>query len=152
MRRIYWLLIGFSLIGLVGGIVRLPQHFSLLDLLRVLFLFGVLPLIAAGLLARRIEHPRTITLPRWLLIAAIVAGCVVSLRSVRAFPNFSTTDEAIQKLSRACQSPLRVLKRRDAVESQSRLALAPAQKPGETDGEADRQNAYNQVDGGDLIL
>lgn len=94
MRRVYWLLIGFSAIGLAGGIARLPIHYSLLDLLRVLAVFGALPLVGAGMLGRRIGLVPP-PLPRALLIVGIAAGCAVSLRSVRAFPNFSVTDEAI---------------------------------------------------------
>lgn len=94
MRRSYWLLIGFSLMGMVGGILRLPPHFSLLDLLLILSVFGALPLVIAGIIGRRIAAATT-ALPRWLLIAMIAAGCVINLRSVRDFPNFSATDEAI---------------------------------------------------------
>jgi hypothetical protein len=94
VQRAYWFLIGVSAIGLVSGILLLPPHFSLLDLLRVLLIFGALSLIGAGLLGRRIA-PSTFARPHSLLIVAIVAGCVVSLRSVRTFPNFSATDEAV---------------------------------------------------------
>ncbi len=94
MRRVYWLLIGFSAIGLAGGIARLPLHYSLLDLLWVLAVFGALPLVGAGMLGRRIGLVPP-PLPRALLIVGVAAGCAVSLRSVRAFPNFSATDEAI---------------------------------------------------------
>lgn len=91
---LYWLLIGFSLFGLVGGLLSLPYHFSLLDLLRLLAVFGMVPLTAAVWLARNMPAIR-LRMPPALLMIPIAAGVAVSLRSIQAFPNFSATDEAI---------------------------------------------------------
>ncbi len=92
--RIYWALIGFSLIALPGALLLLPPHYTLVDLVLVLWTLGGLPLIGAGWLEG--EAPTLPRLPvRWALIGVIVLGCLVSLRSIHAFPNFSATDEAM---------------------------------------------------------
>ena len=93
-QHAYWLLIGLSAIALPLALILLPPHFGALDLFLILWTLGGLPLIGAALLGRQIT-PQTFPFPRLLLIVVIVVGCIISLRSIRAFPNFSATDEAM---------------------------------------------------------
>ncbi|HVU09718.1 MAG TPA: glycosyltransferase family 39 protein [Phototrophicaceae bacterium] len=93
-QRQYWLLIIVSMIGLPLALIALPAHFGALDLLLILWTLAALPLISAGLIGREITDGWS-NLYRPILIAGISAGCVVNLHSLRDFPNFSATDEAI---------------------------------------------------------
>ncbi|MBI1259315.1 MAG: hypothetical protein GC204_17760, partial [Chloroflexi bacterium] len=93
-RRAYWFLLGLSGLTLSGALLLLPPHFGALDLLLILWTLGALPLISAALVGRQLP-PHHFQLPRALLLIVIAAGCIVSLRSVRDFPNFSATDEAM---------------------------------------------------------
>jgi len=93
-RRAYWLLIVLSAVALPVALILLPPHFGALNLLLILWTLGALPLFAAGLIGREIAAQPLLP-PRLLLIAIIIAGCAVSLRSIHDFPNFSATDEAM---------------------------------------------------------
>ena len=93
-RRSFWLLIALSALGLPVAWIALPAHFGALDLLLILWAFGALPLISAGLIGSSIAPPRYFP-RRELLIAVVALGVFVNLRSIHAFPNFSATDEAI---------------------------------------------------------
>lgn len=91
-HRVYWVLVGSSGIALPAALLLLPPHYTLVDLALALWTLGGLPLLGAGMLGSG-DTPR---LPRRVMLIAVVAlGGVVSLRSVRAFPNFSATDEAM---------------------------------------------------------
>jgi hypothetical protein len=93
-RQAYWLLMGLSALTMPFALLMLPPHFGALDLFLILWTLVALPLISAGLIGRQIAA-RTIHLPYALLIIVIAAGCVISLRAIREFPNFSATDEAM---------------------------------------------------------
>jgi hypothetical protein len=92
-RGAYWLLIRLSAVALPAALIALPSHFGALDLILILWTLGALPLIGAGIIGRQIPPPNI--LRRDLFVLLILAGCIVNLRSIRAFPNFSATDEAI---------------------------------------------------------
>lgn len=90
----YRVLIGFSALALPGALLLLPPHDTLVELTLALWTAGGLPLIGAGLLG----DDRAVKLRLPLRLAALIAialGCALSLRSLRAFPNFSATDEAM---------------------------------------------------------
>jgi len=93
-RRAYRMLIGLSAITLPIALLMLPAHFGALDLILILWTLGALPLFSAGFIGRE-SAPRTLLPPRLLLIVVIAAGCIVSLRSIHDFPNFSATDEGM---------------------------------------------------------
>ncbi len=91
VRRAYWPLIGLSAITLPAALLLLPPHFGAFDLALLLWTLGGLPLIAASL-----GQPRPVmVVPRAVLIAVIALGVAISAWSLRAFPNFSATDEAM---------------------------------------------------------
>ncbi len=92
--KYYWALVGFSLLALPAALLMLPPHYTLVDLTLTLWTAGGLPLIGAGLLGNPISCPAR--LPRRAAALGVIAiGCALSLHSIRAFPNFSATDEAI---------------------------------------------------------
>ena len=92
VRRAYWPLIGLSAITLPAALLLLPPHFGAFDLALLLWTLGGLPLIAAASLGQ--PRPMLIV-PRAVLIAVIALGVAISAWSLRAFPNFSATDEAM---------------------------------------------------------
>ncbi|MEO8393743.1 MAG: glycosyltransferase family 39 protein, partial [Chloroflexota bacterium] len=101
-RRATRLLIGLSALTLPIALLVLPAHFGALDLMLILWTLGALPLISAGLIKQGTQPyapTKTRFAPeqiiRLLLIGVIATGCIVSLRSIRDFPNFSATDEAM---------------------------------------------------------
>ncbi len=93
-QRNYWPLIALSVVGLPLALIALPAHFGTLDLLLILWTFVALPLLSAGLIGREVTADWS-NRYRAILITVIAAGCIVNLRSIREFPNFSATDEAI---------------------------------------------------------
>ncbi len=92
-RAIYWLLICGSALALTAALILLPPYFTLVDFGLVVWTLGSLPLISAALIGGRLAITTdVIRCP--LLIALVGLGVGVSLWSIRAFPNWSATDEA----------------------------------------------------------
>lgn len=94
-QAIYWGLVGSSLCALIVALLLLPPHYSIIDLLLIFWCLGALPLATAAALGTiegvHLEIPSSAIVTG--SIAVIIAGSILSILSIRNFPNFTTTDE-----------------------------------------------------------